>query len=128
MYTVSCHQQYQSENVCMHFAVYRLKNGLKFDADDSLRHYKKGNARVRLKIRLRYSSFDARPTMTTYEKFGFLDLFYDHRFSQRILHLYLDDDVPNNSEFPLSQTSDFHTLITPRWLTISMSFFHILKI
>ena len=41
--TMSCHQQYQSENVCMHFAVCRLKNGLKFDADDSLRHYKKGN-------------------------------------------------------------------------------------
>ena len=47
---------------------------------------------------------------------------------QRLLHLYLDDDVPKISKFCLAQTSDFQTSITLKRLKISKSFFHILKI
>ena len=47
---------------------------------------------------------------------------------QRLLHLYLDDDVSKISKFPLSHQSDFQTLITQKWHNISISFFDILKI
>ena len=46
---------------------------------------------------------------------------------RRLLHLYLDKDVLKISKFRLSQTSIFQTLITQKWLKITMSFFHILK-
>ena len=48
--------------------------------------------------------------------------------NQRLLHLYLDNDVPKISKFRLSQTSDFQTLITQNWSKVLMSFFHILKL
>ena len=50
-----------------------------------------------------------------------------HGEEQRLLHLYLDNDVLKISKFWLSQTSIFQTLTTQNWLKISMSFFHILK-
>ena len=47
---------------------------------------------------------------------------------QRLLHLYLDDNVSKISKIVLSLQSDFQTLITQKWHKISISFVHILKI
>ena len=57
-----------------------------------------------------------------------LNILWSVWIRQRLLHLYLDDDVSKISKFRLSHQSDFQTLITQKWHKISISFFDILKI